>query len=62
METPHYVDDSFVFVSLLSHLVEHILIAMTKYVISFKITFDINEKNLLVRKLVWWVRYYWEVI
>ena len=62
MENPHYVDDSFVFASLLSHLVEHILIAMTKYVISFKITFDINEKNLLVRKLVWWVRYYWEVI
>ena len=46
MDTTHYVDDSFAFVSLLPHylryFVKHILITVTKYVINFKITFEIK--------------------
>ena len=42
METINYVDNSFAFVSSLSHylcyLVEYILITVTEYVINFKIT------------------------
>ena len=48
MKTTHYVDESFVFVSLIPHysrcLVEHILITVTEYVINFKITFEVNEE------------------
>ena len=48
METIHYVDDSFVFVSLLPYylcyFVEHILITVAQYVINFKISVEVNEK------------------
>ena len=48
METTHYVNDFFVFTSLLPHylgyLVEHILITVTEYVINLEIAFEVNEK------------------
>ena len=48
METTHYVDDFFVFISRHPHhlwyLVEHILITMTEYAINSEIAFEVNEK------------------
>ena len=63
METIHYIDDSFVFVSLLQHylwnLAEDILIAD-----HIEIDFEVNVKIWIIfeNSLVWWINYYRDLI